>query len=73
MKLKLEEKFEFKYMRKCYRKIKDENFDQKSYVSVAKRHEFIGQVLEDEQARAVRVGMIIHSATHAWISKSLIE
>jgi predicted secreted protein len=60
-------------MRKCYRKIKDENFDKKSYVSVAKRHEFIGHVLEDEQARTVRVGMIIHLATHVWISKSLIE
>jgi hypothetical protein len=41
-----------------------EKFDQKACVPITKRHEFIGQALEDRQARVVRVGMMIHSATH---------
>jgi hypothetical protein len=48
-------------------------FDQKAYVPITKRHEFIGQALGDRQARVVRVGMMIHSIAHVWISKSLIE
>lgn len=59
-------------MRKYYRKTW-KNFDQKACVPITKRHEFIGQALGDRQARVVRVGMIIHSAAHVWISKSLIE
>jgi hypothetical protein len=39
-------------------------FDQKACVPITKRHEFIGQALGDRQARVVRVGMMIHSATH---------
>jgi hypothetical protein len=50
-----------------------EKFDQKACVPITKRHEFIGQALGDRQARVVRVGMMIHSTTHAWILKSLIE
>jgi hypothetical protein len=45
-------------------------FDQKACILITKRDEFIGQVLEDEQACVVRVG-IIHSVAHSWISNSL--
>jgi hypothetical protein len=50
-----------------------EKFDQKACIPITKRHEFIGQILENEQARVLRVGMIIHSTAHAWILKFLIE
>ena len=50
-----------------------EKFDQKVCVPITKRHEFIGQVLEDEQARMVHIGVMIHLAAHVWISKSLLE
>ena len=60
-------------MREYYRKNMGEKFDQKAYVSITKRHKFIGQVLKDEQACMVRVGMMIHLAAHVWISKLLIE
>ena len=59
-------------MRK-YRKNMGEKFDQQACVPITKMHEFIGQVLEDEQARVLRVGVIIHYAAHAWISKLLLE
>jgi hypothetical protein len=42
----------------------EKKFDQKAYVPITKRHEFIGQALGDRQARVVRVGRMIHSATH---------
>jgi hypothetical protein len=41
-----------------------EKFDQKAYVPITKRHEFIGQALGDRQAGVVRVGMMIYSAAH---------
>jgi hypothetical protein len=50
-----------------------EKFDQKACVPITKMHEFIGQALGDRQARVVRVGMMVHSTAHVWISKSLIE
>jgi hypothetical protein len=55
------------------KKKKKKIFDQKACVPITKRHEFIGQALGDRQARVVRVGMMIHSTVHVWISKSLIE
>jgi hypothetical protein len=60
-------------MRKYYRKIVGEKIDQKACIPITKKHEFIGQILENEQARVLRVGMIIHSAAHSWILKLLIE
>jgi hypothetical protein len=47
----------------------EKKFDQKAYVPITKRHEFIGQALGDRQARVVRVGMMIHSTAHVWIFK----
>jgi hypothetical protein len=52
---------------------KRKKFDQKACVPITKMHEFIGQALGDRQARVVRVGMMIYSTVHVWISKSLIE
>ena len=51
-------------MEKYYSKNMGEKFDQKICVSITKRHKFIGHVLEDEQARVVHIGMMIHSAAH---------
>jgi hypothetical protein len=48
-------------------------FDQKACVPITKRHEFIGHILEDEQARVVHVGIMIHSAAQVWISNSLLN
>jgi hypothetical protein len=58
---------------KYYRKSMGEKFYQKACVPITKRHEFIGYILEDEQAHVVHVGMKIHLAAHVWISKFLIE
>jgi hypothetical protein len=48
-------------------------FDQKACVPITKRHDFIGHILEDEQARMMRVGIMIHLVAHVWISKSLLN